>query len=349
MDKKTIIQLLTIIVLSMVLVLSIVVTTREINNKTLGKMNPSKMMEEEKQKTTTASDVNAGETVKEDTIDLSKYNSNITIKEAGIYTVKGEFTHSLLVNSKEDVILVLNSVVIKNSVTAAIANIGEGNLTIKLAKGTTNTLADGGSSEYDACVYSVGSLIIEGEGSLNVYGNQEEGEGIATKTNNITINGGNIHIECADDGINTGGDGGIITINGGSIYIKASGDGIDSNKNLVINGGYVYTMGSSVGGDAGIDTDGAFEIHGGTSIALGSDMLQSPDSTSKQKSICFNLTNRISKGSNISLKNKISVEIVSFIAEEDFKTLIVSSEKVVTGTYYIYINGRKTNYSVTVE
>lgn len=36
-------------------------------------------------------------------------------------------------------------------------------------------------------------------------------------------------------------------------------------------------MGSSVGGDAGIDTDEGFEINGGTVIALGTDMLEKPE------------------------------------------------------------------------
>ena len=36
--------------------------------------------------------------------------------------------------------------------------------------------------------------------------------------NNLTIDGGEIYIECNDDGLNAGGDGGIITINGGSVY-----------------------------------------------------------------------------------------------------------------------------------
>ena len=73
-----------------------------------------------------------------------------------------------------------------------------------------------------------------------------------------------IYLEvCNDDGINGGGDnGGVITINGGNITVKASGDGIDSNKSLVINGGTVYTIGSSLGGDAGIDTDKGFAING---------------------------------------------------------------------------------------
>ena len=48
----------------------------------------------------------------------------------------------------------------------------------------------------------------------------EEGEGIATETNDITINGGDIYIESADDGLNAGGDGGIITINNGNVFIK---------------------------------------------------------------------------------------------------------------------------------
>jgi len=58
-------------------------------------------------------------------------------------------------------------------------------------------------------------------------------------------------------------------------------------------------MGSSVGGDAGIDTDDGFEINGGTIIALGSDMLEKPEKSSKQKSVCFELNTKIAKGANI--------------------------------------------------
>lgn len=306
------------------------------------------MQEEETEKTTKANDVDTGEEVTTSNIDLSSYDSNITITKAGEYTIEGEFKHSILINANGDVTLILNGVNIQNDTTAAIANIGTNSLTIKLADNSTNTLSDGGSSEYDACIYSVGKLTIEGDGTLNVYGNQEEGEGIATETNDITINGGTINIECQDDGINAGGDGGLITINDGKIYIKASGDGIDSNKNLIINGGSIYAMGSSVGGDAGIDTDEGFEINGGTVIALGSDMLEEPEETSKQKSICFTLDSKISEGSKIIVQNEEGEEIASFEAKETFKTLIISNSKVTSGTYYLYVDGEKTDYTAQV-
>ena len=142
-----------------------------------------------------------------------------------------------------------------------------------------------------------------------------------------------------------GGEGGLITINDGDIYIKASGDGIDSNKNLIMSGGNVYTIGSSVGGDAGIDTDEGFEINGGTVIALGSDMLEKPENSSKQKSVCFTLNSKISKRTEISLRNETGEEIISFEAKEDFKTLIISNSKLTNGTYYLYENGEKTEYT----
>ena len=352
MDKKTVIQLICIVLLSVVLLFTVITTINVINefNPRGMEMLPNDMFNgEETEKQTSANDVESGENVSKNDIDLNRYNSNITLTQAGEYTVTGEFKNTLLVNTSENVTLILNGVNIKNAKTAAIANIGMGTLTIKLKENTTNILSDGDSSEYDACIYSIGPIVIEGNGTLNVYGNQEEGEGIATETNNITINGGNINIECADDGINAGGDGGTIKINGGNVYIKASGDGIDSNKNLIINGGNVYTMGSSIGGDAGIDTDGGFEIHGGDVIALGSDMLQSPDNSSKQKAVCFNLNSKMQAGVNISLKNENGEEVVNFEAKEDFKTLIISNSKIVTGTYYLYQNGERTNYSKIIK
>jgi len=295
--------------------------------------NPSPNTENKKD--TNKEDVSKGNIVTTSTIDLSQYHSNITLKEAKEYTITGSFEYSILVDSEEEVILNLNNVTIQNKTTAAIININNTPLIINLLDNTTNTLSDGGSSEYDACIYSEGPLTINGTGILKVYGNQSEGEGIATETNDITINGGAIYIESNDDGINAGGDGGTITINGGDIFIKASGDGIDSNQNLIINGGNIYSMGSSIGGDAGIDTDAGFEINGGTVIALGSDMLETPLKTSKQYTICFNLKNKISKGTTITLRNEEDI-IISFEAQEDFKTLIISTDTLKKGTHSLY-------------
>lgn len=345
MKKETKVQLIIIVILSIILSVLLFVIFKD-NNKN----NMFMPIEDEVEKETTKDDVDNGNTINEENINLNNYESNINITKGGEYNISGSFNYSLIVNSTEKVILNLNNVSINSEITASIANINTGELVINLPSGTTSTLKDKGSSEYDGCIYSSGKLTIQGEGKLYVYGNQEEGEGIATTDNDITINGGEIYIESADDGLNAGGDnGGTITINDGNIYIKASGDGIDSNKNLIINGGKVYTMGSSIGGDAGIDTDGSFEINGGEVIALGSDMLQIPDKSSKQRYASFTLNSKISKDSTISLKDSNDKEIISFTADEDFKTLIMSNSDLTTGTYYIYVNGEKTEYSKTIN
>ena len=345
MKKETKVQLIIIVILSIILSVLLFVIFKD-NNRN----NMFMPMEDEVEKETTKDDVDNGNTINEENINLNNYESNINITKGGEYNISGSFNYSLIVNSTEKVILNLNNVSINSEITASIANINTGELVINLPSGTTSTLKDKGSSEYDGCIYSSGKLTIQGEGKLYVYGNQEEGEGIATTDNDITINGGEIYIESADDGLNAGGDnGGTITINDGNIYIKANGDGIDSNKNLIINGGKVYTMGSSIGGDAGIDTDGSFEINGGELIALGSDMLQIPDKSSKQRYASFTLNSKISKDSTISLKDSNDKEIISFTADEDFKTLIMSNSDLTTGTYYIYVNGEKTEYSKTIN
>jgi len=351
MKKKTIIQIGSIGILTIILAILLVFTIKEKNMKhaNMHERDRVSSQEEKSEKETSASDVNVGTEVFEKEIDLSQYDTNITITQSGEYTVTGEFKNAVLVNAESDVTLILNGVNIQNDRTAAIINRSEHNLTIQLKENTVNQLADGGSSEYDACIYSNGNLIIEGNGSLEVYGNQEEGEGIATETKDITIHSGTIHIESNDDGINAGGDGGLITINGGDIYIKASGDGIDSNKNLVINGGTIYTMGSATGGDAGIDTDEGFEINGGTVIALGSDMLEKPKTTSKQASLCFNLKSQISQESKISIRNEKEEEIISFEAKEPFRTLMISNENITSGTFYLYKDGEKTENITKVE
>lgn len=344
MKKETLVQVIIIVVLSIVLGLLLF---RMFDNRNNMMFNP---MEEEIEKETKKEDVDKGSNVNVKTINLADYDTNINITEEGEYTITGSFEHSVLVDSEDKVIINLDNVNIDSKVNAAIANINTGELVINIVKGTTNTLKDGGSSELDGCIYSSGKLVIQGEGKLSVYGTQEEGEGIATTDNDITINGGEIYIESADDGINAGGDnGGVITINGGNITVKASGDGIDSNKNLIINGGKVYTMGSSVGGDAGIDTDGSFEVNGGEVIALGSDMLQNPDKTSKQKYVSFTLNSKISSGTEVSLKDGKGNEIISFTANEDFKTIILSNSKLSKGTYYIYFNDSKSEYSKTIN
>ena len=344
MEKKTIIQIaiIAVLIITLGVIIGIYASNGNARPNDIGMQRGGNFgPEENKTKETSANDVDAGETADSTQIDLSEYTSNLTISKAGTYTLSGSFNYSVVVNATGDVTLILNGVNIESTMTAAIANGSTNALTIKLADGTVNNLSDGGSSEYDGCIFSYGKLTIEGNGILNVNGKQEEGEGIATKSCDIVINSGTINITSQDDGLNAGGSGGSITINGGEVYIKANGDGIDSNGALTINGGTVYTIGSSQGGDAGIDTDEGFVFNGGDIVALGSDMLEKPETESKQKSVTFSLNSKISSGSTIEVKNENGDVVASFEAKEDFKTLIVSNQNITDETYYLYVNGQK--------
>ena len=342
-NKKTMAEIILIIVLIIVLgvIIGLFAKVSNSNNMNRG-MQGGFPMEESKTKETTANDVDAGQIVNSTQINLSEYDSNLTISEAGTYTLSGSFKNSVVVNADGDVTLILNGVDIESTTTAAIANGTTNALTIKLADNTTNNLSDGGSSEYDGCIFSYGKLTIEGNGILNVNGKQEEGEGIATKSCDLIINSGTINVNSQDDGLNAGGSGGSIIINGGTVYIKANGDGIDSNGALTINGGKVYTIGSSQGGDAGIDTDEGYIINGGELIAIGSDMLEKPESSSKQKYTCFELSTKVDSGSTVEVKNENGDVIASFETNDSFKTLIVSNEKISDeNTLSLYVNGEK--------
>lgn len=344
-DKnQIIIYILLVVLLTAIVTLFVMFLNKNNNNVKMNDnrdkmMMPNDMQEVSVEKETKAEDVDPGETVTGEKIDLGEYSSNITIKEAGIYTLYGECGNSVLVDAPGEVTLNLQNVIIKNDTNAAIANISSNPLIINLPKDSQNIVADGGSSEYDACIYSAGPLTIKGSGKLEIYGTQKDGEGIATKSNNITIDGGIIKIESEDDGINAGGDGGTITINAGEIHIIANGDGIDSNKDIVINGGTVYTLGSPEGGDSGLDADKGIAINGGEIIALGSDMLEKPLESSTQKSVIFNLNITIKEGSQLIVKNRNREEVVSFTADGDFKNLIISNENIDSeDEYYLYYN-----------
>ncbi|MBQ3309859.1 carbohydrate-binding domain-containing protein [Candidatus Saccharibacteria bacterium] len=278
--------------------------------------------------------ISSGQTIK-----LDEHGEGLAITGGGEYNLTGRVAAPVVVDSVEDVTLRLNGATIETASTAAIASVGKGALTIELIDGTENNLSDGGESEYDGCIFSTGPLTITGSGKLNVYGQQNEGEGIATESNNLTIEGGDIYIESNDDGLNAGGDGGTITINGGNLTIKAGGDGIDSNKDLVINGGLVYAMGSAAGGNAGIDTDGGYTINGGTVVVLGTDMLEAPKTNSGQNTLALNLSNNIASGTMVTLTDNNDNAVISFVAKESFKTLIISTPELKNGSYKLYTGG----------
>ncbi len=334
-DKLIVYILGNVVVIGTMLSLTTLITNNLILNN---KNNPNMEENTEKDKVT----LDESNSVTGSNVDLSKENTDVTITKGGSYTFTGEFTHSIIVDAKdEEVELVLNGVDINTKNTATIIGLEASKITITLNDNTTNTLSDGGNSEYDGCIFSNAELVFKGNGTLVVNGNQNDGEGIATDAQNITFNGGTYKITSVDDGINAGGDGATITINDGTFYIDASGDGIDSNQNAIINGGTVFVVGSDIGSDSGIDTDEGYVINGGFVVALGSDMIETPLDTSKQNTIAFTLDSTISKDTIVTLMKDDEV-IVSFSAIKSFKTIIISTSSLEDGSYTLYEGGDNT-------
>lgn len=272
-------------------------------------------------------------------IDLTEITGQLLIDSAGTYSLTGTLAGNVLVDpGAGDVTLVLDGATIESANTAGIAALSGDSLTIALAAGTENTVSDGGSDDdCDAAIYSAVDLTFEGDGALTVNGNNQEG--ISTEGADMTFNGGVYTVTSADDGINAGGDGGLITFNGGSFTINASGDGIDSNAAAVFNGGTIYVVGSAAGGDAGIDTDEGYTITGGSIIAIGTDMIETPADGTTQATLALSLEDTVEAGSEVSLVDESGNAVAEFTALQSFRTLIVSNDALAAGSYRLYVNG----------
>ena len=201
--------------------------------------------------------------------------------------------------------------------------------------------------KYDGAFYSKMSMEITGEelgdGILNITA---QNEGLDTEMH-LTIYGGNINITSLNDGINVNEDGiSVCTIHGGNLNIQSmdgeEGDGIDSNGWLVINGGTVMASSNPTSQDAGIDSDMGIYINGGTVIACGN-MYDNVEADSQANTMVMQFANG-SKG-NLVIKNENDEEVLSFTCIADYTNVVISSEALMEGTYYVYQDETQLSYT----
>lgn len=277
-----------------------------------------------------------GAEVTEKDINLNDYSTNISLTRSGTYNLTGEFTHTIIINCNGDITLTLNNVNIKSQDMASIVNIGSGKLKIETLDDTTNTLSDEGSSNYDSVIYSTGPLELKGNGTLNIEGNQSMG--INVSSNDFTLSSGNVQIKAKKYGIVTSNDGGLINITDGYLTINSSLANLKSKQDIIIDGGTTYLTGTEE--DSPIDTVNGYAINGGTLIALGKDIYETPLTSSKNYTICLKLKDIINKDSVLSLMNSKKEEILTFLATDDASSIIISTKSLTKGTYSLLKDGK---------
>lgn len=217
--------------------------------------------------------------------------NTVTISRAGIYRLSGDMADgNLLVNAGEndEIRLVFDGFSIASTDTAPIYISQGGSVTVETAAGTENSVMDGRAYEKteddespDAAIFSECDLILEGEGTLTVSGQFQEGirgkddvtvtsgtiriealnDGLKGK-DAVCIEGGTLEITAGDDGIQSDNekdsDKGFVTVSGGTVTIDAVGKGIQGESRVDISGGYVSVVNSEEGIEALV-----IEISGG--------------------------------------------------------------------------------------
>ena len=197
-------------------------------------------------------------------------SDSLKITSGGVYTLSREISDGMIEidAGTADVKLILNGVSVTNSNGPALLVLQADHVVIETVAGTTNTFSD--SSIYEnwdedicAAIFSKDDLILQGEGTLTVNGNFEDG--IVSK-DDLKIISGTYVIDAKDDGIR-GRDS--LYIVDGNFDITSGGDGLKSNNSeetgkgtILIDGGYV----SISAGDDGVHAESTLEINGGTIV-----------------------------------------------------------------------------------
>lgn len=176
---------------------------------------------------------------------VSISGSTATITQKGDYIITGTTSDGQLIvdsDKEKDVHLILDNASITSKSSAPIYIKSADKVIITLKDGTSNYLSDSKDFTYEsaadkepnATLFSKDSVTINGEGSLTVIANFNNG--IQSK-DHLKILSGTITVTSENDGIK-GKDS--LTITGGDITVNATGDGLDSDNSEENECGYVH-------------------------------------------------------------------------------------------------------------
>ena len=202
----------------------------------------------------------------ETTGELEVGDGYIKIENGGDYVLSGDYSGQIIVESEENVHLILSGVTIYNAMAPIYVKSAK-NVCITLATGTVNTISDNseytyedGENEPAAAVYSKADLTINGDGELIVNANYDKG--IHSK-DDLKIISGKITVNSVGDAIK-GKD--CLLIKDGEITITTGVDGLKSNNDSNEEKGYVIIEGGKINisvGDDAVHAESSLIVYGG--------------------------------------------------------------------------------------
>lgn len=318
--------------------------------------------------------------IDENNIDAAIFSkSDLTLNGEGTLTVTAQEGHGIV--SKDDLVLTSGTYVITSASHGLSGKdsvrIANGSYTIVSGKdGIHAQNKDDSSSGFvylaggtytisagDDGIHAASNVTIS-DGKIDITQSYEGIEGLS-----IDIAGGEISVLASDDGINAAGgndsssssegfqggddqfastEGAYIQISGGVLHVNASGDGIDSNGDITVSGGESYVSGPTNDGNGSLDYNGSAQITGGIFAASGSSgMAQNFDSSSTQGTIMVNIDEQ-EGNTEISLLDSSSTELLSWTAEKQYSSIIISTPEIQQGETYTITTGTA-EQSVTMD
>ena len=318
--------------------------------------------------------------IDENNIDAAIFSkSDLTLNGEGTLTVTAQEGHGIV--SKDDLVLTSGTYVITSASHGLSGKdsvrIANGSYTIVSGKdGNHAQNKDDSSSGFvylaggtytisagDDGIHAASNVTIS-DGKIDITQSYEGIEGLS-----IDIAGGEISVLASDDGINAAGgndsssssegfqggddqfastEGAYIQISGGVLHVNASGDGIDSNGDITVSGGETYVSGPTNDGNGSLDYNGSAQITGGIFAASGSSgMAQNFDSSSTQGTIMVNIDEQ-EGNTEISLLDSSSTELLSWTAEKQYSSIIISTPEIQQGETYTITTGTA-EQSVTMD
>ena len=317
--------------------------------------------------------------IDENNIDAAIFSkSDLTLNGEGTLTVTAQEGHGIV--SKDDLVLTSGTYVITSASHGLSGKdsvrIANGSYTIVSGKdGIHAENKDDSSSGFvylaggtytisagDDGIHAASNVTIS-DGKIDITQSYEGIEGLS-----IDIAGGEISVLASDDGINAAGgndssssegspggddpfattEGAYIQISGGVLHVNASGDGIDSNGDITVSGGETYVSGPTNDGNGSLDYNGSAQITGGIFAASGSSgMAQNFDSSSTQGTIMVNIDGQ-EGNTAISLLDSSSTELLSWTAEKQYSSIIISTPEIQQGETYTITAGTA-EQSVTMD